>query len=38
MTNPTPPRILVLLTTHNGADFLAEQLDSVLAQRGRFRR
>jgi rhamnosyltransferase len=34
MTNPTPPRILVLLTTHNGADFLAEQLDSVLAQRG----
>lgn len=34
MTNSTPPRILVLLTTHNGAQFLAEQLDSVLSQRG----
>ena len=33
MTQSTPPRILVLLTTHNGAAFLAEQLDSVLAQR-----
>ena len=26
------PRILVLLATHNGADYLAEQLDSVLGQ------
>ncbi|WP_087007568.1 glycosyltransferase [Gulosibacter sp. 10] len=28
------PRILVLLATHNGEQFLAEQLDSVLNQRG----
>ncbi|WP_164509746.1 MULTISPECIES: glycosyltransferase [Gulosibacter] len=34
MTHSTPPRILVLLTTHNGAAFLEEQLDSVLSQRG----
>jgi rhamnosyltransferase len=34
MTQSTPPRILVLLTTHNGAAFLEEQLDSVLSQRG----
>ncbi|WP_282851825.1 glycosyltransferase [Gulosibacter sediminis] len=34
MTQSTLPRILVLLTTHNGAAFLEEQLDSVLSQRG----
>lgn len=28
------PRILVLLATHNGAEFLDEQLDSILAQDG----
>lgn len=31
-TSHSRPRILVLLTTHNGAEFLDEQLDSVLAQ------
>lgn len=29
---PSRPRILVLLATHNGAEFLDEQLDSVLGQ------
>ena len=34
-TTPPPlPRILILLTTHNGAEFVAAQLDSVLAQEG----
>lgn len=28
------PRILILLAAHNGAEFIAEQLDSVLAQEG----
>lgn len=30
--NPPRPRILILLATHDGAEFLAQQLDSVLAQ------
>jgi len=29
-----PPRVAVLLSTYNGARFLEEQLDSLLAQRG----
>lgn len=33
-TPHTRPRILVLLTTHNGAEFIDEQLGSVLAQDG----
>lgn len=34
MTSPQLPRVLVLLATHNGAAFLREQLESVLAQDG----
>jgi rhamnosyltransferase len=31
---PAVPRVLILLATYNGAPWLAEQVDSILAQRG----
>lgn len=31
---PTPPRVAILLATHNGERYLREQLDTVLGQEG----
>ena len=31
-TNQKKPRIKVLLAAYNGADYIAEQLDSILSQ------
>ncbi|MDO5052688.1 MAG: glycosyltransferase [Pseudoclavibacter sp.] len=36
-SEPAPPRVTVLLATHQGERFLREQLDSILGQRGRLR-
>lgn len=34
MTNQTEPQVTVLLSTYNGAQFLAAQIDSILDQKG----
>ena len=33
-SSPRVPRVLVLMATYNGAQYIAEQLDSILAQQG----